>query len=154
MVEIIKNKSPFFPGQPVPVELFVGRSSQINRIITRGVGQVAAGKPVAMFIQGEYGIGKSSIAGFVQRVAERNHNLLGIYAPLGGAETLEDMSACILEATVRSGAFNPKLSDNIRTLMSKYIGQQSIFGCNYSGRVVGGLLVYGLVVIDWRDNFI
>lgn len=25
---------------------------------------------------------------------------------------------------------------------------------NYSGRVVGGLLVYGLVVIDWRDNFI
>lgn len=65
MAEMTKGKSPFYPGQPVPVELFAGRTMQIERVMSRGVGQVSAGKPVAMFIQGEYGIGKSSIAGFV-----------------------------------------------------------------------------------------
>ncbi|HLG17619.1 MAG TPA: hypothetical protein VJH03_24460 [Blastocatellia bacterium] len=54
--EINKGKSPFYPGQPVPVELFVGREAQLDRIMTRGVGQVAEGKPVAQYVQGEYGI--------------------------------------------------------------------------------------------------
>jgi hypothetical protein len=35
-----KGQSPFYPGQPVPVELFVGRHAQLDRIIHRGVGQV------------------------------------------------------------------------------------------------------------------
>ncbi len=71
----MKGKSPFYPGQPVPVELFVGRSDQIKRIMIRGVKQVASGKPVAMYIQGEYGIGKSSIGGFTQWLAEKNDGL-------------------------------------------------------------------------------
>lgn len=29
-----KGKSPFYPGQPVPPELFTGRNSQIRRIRT------------------------------------------------------------------------------------------------------------------------
>jgi len=128
MAAISKGKSPFFPGQPVPVELFVGRAAQIERIKTRGVGQVAAGKPIAMFIQGEYGIGKSSIAGFAQWVAERESGLHCIYAPLGGVETLEDVGAKILEATIRSGAFDPKRSEKIREWLAKYIGEQSLFG--------------------------
>jgi hypothetical protein len=41
-----KSQSPFYPGQPVPVELFVGREQQIDRILTRGGGQVERGKPV------------------------------------------------------------------------------------------------------------
>jgi hypothetical protein len=53
MVEINKGKSPFYPGQPVPIELFVGRTTQIERMMIRGAGQIAKGKPVAMFIQGE-----------------------------------------------------------------------------------------------------
>lgn len=66
-----KGKSPFYPGQPVPIELFVGRSAQIERVLTRGAGQVAEGKPTAVFIQGEYGIGKSSMAGCLQAMAEK-----------------------------------------------------------------------------------
>ncbi|MBI4350254.1 MAG: ATP-binding protein [Elusimicrobia bacterium] len=128
MAEIQKGKSPFYPGQPVPGELFVGRASQIERIMTRGVGQVAAGKPVAIFIQGEYGIGKSSIAGFVQWMAEREHGLLGLYAPLGGAATLDDVAAAILKATVQAGAYNPNISEKIRGFLGKYIGEQSFFG--------------------------
>ncbi len=125
---ISKGKSPFNPGQPVPLDLFVGRQTQIDHILIRGVGQVEAGKPVAMYIQGEYGIGKSSIAGFVQALAEKQNHLHGIYAPLGAAETLDDVGAAILEATLRSGAFNPSREEKIRQWLARYIGEQSLFG--------------------------
>lgn len=127
-LEISKGKSPFYPGQPVPVELFVGRRTQLERIRTRGVEQVAAGKPVAIYIQGEYGIGKSSIAGYVQWLAERQYGLHVIYAPLGSAETMDAVGAAVLEATVRSGALNPKRSEKIRDWLAKYIGEQSFWG--------------------------
>jgi AAA ATPase domain len=123
-----KGRSPFFPDQPVPVELFVGRSAQIEHIMTRGVGQVAQGKPVSVFLEGEYGIGKSSVARFTQWMAERTNGLLGIYATLERAETMDDVGAAILEATLRSGAYDPKFGEKIREGMAKYVGQQSFFG--------------------------
>ena len=123
-----KGKSPFYPGQPVPVELFAGRQEEINHIVERGIRQVRLGKPVAVFVQGEYGIGKSSIAGFLQWHAERRHGLHSIYAPLGSAETLADVGACILEATLRSGALEPTRSQKIKDWLSKYVGEQSLFG--------------------------
>ena len=123
-----KDKSPFYPDQPVPVELFAGRIAQIERILIRGVGQVAAGKPVTMFVQGEYGIGKSSIAGFVQRHAETHCGLHSIYTSLGGAKNLDDVAFSILQATLRSGAFDPKKSEKMRHWLAKYIGKQDMFG--------------------------
>lgn len=123
-----KGKSPFYPGQPVPVELFVGRAPQIKQIMTRGVGQVALGKPVAIYVQGEYGIGKSSIAGYVQSLAEIYHGLHGIYTPLGGAVNITDMAASILAATIRSGAFDPRRAEKVKNWLAKYIGNQEAFG--------------------------
>ncbi len=123
-----KGKSPFYPGQPVPVELFIGRSGQIEHILKRGAAQAAAGKPVSLFIQGEYGIGKSSIAGYVQYVAEKEYGLHSIYAALGGCETLEDVGAKVLEATVLSGGLNPSRSEQVRDWLAKYIGEQNFFG--------------------------
>ena len=128
MVSMAKGRSPFYPGQPVPGEWFVGRAEQIHHIMERGVRQVEAGKPIAMYVEGEYGIGKSSIAGFVQWLAEREHGLHSLYAPLGAAETLDDVGAAILEATLRSGAFNPRRSERVRSWLAKYIGAQSLFG--------------------------
>jgi hypothetical protein len=128
MAATTKGKSPFYPGQPVPVELFVGRAAQIDRIMTRGVGQVEAGKPISVFVQGEYGIGKSSVAGFVQSLAEREHGLHGLYVALGGAESLDDVGAKILEATVRSGAMDPSRAEVVRNWLAKYIGEQKLFG--------------------------
>lgn len=126
--DLTKGKSPFYPGQPVPVELFVGRRPQVERILRHGAAQVAAGKPVAMFVQGEYGIGKSSVAGYAQWLAEREHGLHGIYAPLGGARSLNDVSAAVLQATIRSGAFDPRRSERIREWLARYIGRQDLFG--------------------------
>jgi hypothetical protein len=94
----------------------------------RGIKQVEAGKPVTIYIQGEYGIGKSSIAGFVQWLAEREHGLHSIYTSLGGAETLDDVGAAVLEATLRSGAFDPGRAEKVRVWLAKYIGEQSLFG--------------------------
>ena len=135
-LEISKGKSPFYPGQPVPVELFVGRTTQIERIMRRGVEQVAAGKPVAIYVQGEYGIGKSSIAGYVQWRAERESRLHSIYAPLGSAETMDAVGAAVLEATVRSGTWNPKRSEKLRDWLAKYIGEQSLLGFTIHGEAL------------------
>jgi len=126
-----KGRSPFSPAQPVPVELFEGRSQQIDRIMTQAVGQVVEGKPVAVFLEGEYGIGKTSIARFTQWGAEREKGLLGIYATLDRAENIGEVGevgAAVLEATLQSGAYNPKLGEKIRNGMAKFIGQQSLFG--------------------------
>jgi hypothetical protein len=123
-----KGRSPFFPDQPVPVELFVGRAAQIDHIMSRAVAQVAQGKPVSVFLEGEYGIGKTSVARFTQWLAERNNGLLGIYATLERAETMDEVGAAVLEATLRSGAYNPKLGEKIREGMAKYVGEQSLFG--------------------------
>jgi hypothetical protein len=128
MARISKGKSPFYPGQPVPADSFVGRLPQVGHIMERGVGQVEAGKPVFMYLQGEYGIGKSSVAGFVQSLAERQHHLHSIYAPLGSAETLDDLGAVVLEATLRSGAFDLSRSERIRNWLAKYIGEQNLLG--------------------------
>jgi hypothetical protein len=102
-----KGKSPFHPGQPVPLDLFVGRQAQIDKILVRGAGQVRAGKPIAIFVQGEYGIGKSSIINYVQRQAAQEYGLLRVDANLGGAQDLEGLAARVLEAAVHSGASNP-----------------------------------------------
>ncbi len=131
MVEPNKGRSPFYPGQPVPVELFVGRTRQIDRILQRGVSQVAQGKPVAVFVQGEYGIGKSSIAQYAQAVAQigtEDYGLYGIYATLGGAKTIQDVAAIVLEATIQAGAYEHTKSEKVRNWLGKYIGEQSLFG--------------------------
>jgi hypothetical protein len=123
-----KGKSPFYPGQPVPPELFTGRVTQLRRIKARGVDQVAAGKPVSMFVQGESGIGKSSVANFIRATAEKESGLHGIYVTLGRASSLEDVAAAILEGVVKSGSSVPQRVEAIRGWLSKYIKQAQLFG--------------------------
>lgn len=126
----IKNMSPFSPGKPVPVELFVGRQEQIRRIMDRGVGQVTGGKPMAMFIEGDYGIGKSSIAQFAAWLAGRDKKVFGIYAPLGGAQDLKDIAYIILQHTVRAGIFDQTKWEALKNYLARYINtaQASLFG--------------------------
>ncbi len=128
MPEHQKGKSPFYPGQPVPAELFVGRARQIRHLLERGAAQVRSGKPIAAFVQGEYGIGKSSIASLVQQVAEREYGLYPIYGQLGGTSRLDEVAEAVLEATIRSGAFEPSRAERIREFLGRYIGEQGIFG--------------------------
>jgi hypothetical protein len=132
MPEANKARSPFHPGQPVPVELFVGRRPQIERIMQRGAGQAAAGKPVAVFVVGEYGIGKSSLARFVQRLAEKQHALHGIYAQLGACSRLEDVAAAIVQGVLISGAFDPRRDEKILNWLARYVGRQELLGVSFN----------------------
>ncbi|RJQ56442.1 MAG: ATP-binding protein [Nitrospiraceae bacterium] len=127
MNAITKGISPFYPGQPVPVELFVGRQKEIEKI-SRAVKQVEHGKPQALFLTGEYGIGKSSLAGFMRSYAEKENHLFGIHVFLGGATTIEDVAIKTVEAVLKTPAYEPTLMGKVRNALSKYIGKQELFG--------------------------
>jgi ABC-type dipeptide/oligopeptide/nickel transport system ATPase subunit len=127
MENINKGKSPFYPGQPVPVELFTGRMNEISRI-QRAISQVEQGKPQAIFLTGEYGIGKSSLAGFARALAEINYHLFGIHILLGNAKTIDDISAKTIQTVLQTPAFEPKVFENIRNFLARYVGKQELFG--------------------------
>ena len=82
--------SPFRPGRPAPIELFVGRSAEIARLraMVRGSAQGNLG---VGFVTGERGIGKSSLAAFVRRLVEQDDDAVGCHVYLGGAEDVPEM---------------------------------------------------------------
>ncbi|MBI5043600.1 MAG: ATP-binding protein [Nitrospirae bacterium] len=127
MNALTKGISPFYPGQPVPAELFVGRQAEIDKI-ARAVSQVELGKPQALFLTGEYGIGKSSLAGFMRFYAEKENHLFGIHVLLGGATTIEDVAVKTVEAVLKTPAYEPTLMEKARSVLSKYVGKQELFG--------------------------
>ena len=73
-----KENSPFTPGNPVPVELFVGRLEQINEIL-RYIGQVSSGKQENIFLVGDRGIGKSSLASFLRYYVNTQTDIFGVH---------------------------------------------------------------------------
>jgi len=123
-----KGQSPFYPGQPVPVELFVGREREISHILTRGVGQVERGKPVAVYVQGDYGIGKSSIARYLQFLAAEKHGLVPVNVSLSLSKTIEDLATSIVEGVLYSGAIHSSRGERLRQWLARYIGKQDLFG--------------------------
>ncbi len=127
MNALTKGISPFYPGQPVPVELFVGRQKEIDKI-ARAVRQVELGKPQAIFLTGEYGIGKSSLAGFMRFYAEKENRLFGIHILLGSATTTEDLAVKTVETVLKTSAYEPTIIEKARNILSKYIGKQELFG--------------------------
>ena len=82
--------SPFSPGQPVPIEFFVGRGKEIERL--RGMVKAGSlGNFRIGFVSGERGIGKSSVASFVRHLAERENGVVGCHVFLGGVQDLKEM---------------------------------------------------------------
>lgn len=130
MEAIKERKSPFYPDQPVPHSMFVGRGKEVDRIIERGMYQVKAGKSVAFFLRGEYGIGKTSLAYYLMFLAERDVRLLPIYVTLSGCKALTDVAEAILQGALISDAYDKSVLENIKDLFGKYVGTQSFFGGN------------------------
>jgi len=83
------QKSPFTPGSPVPVELFVGRKPQVEEIIEM-VTQSVFGTQTNIFLVGERGVGKTSMASFAQSLTSER-NILAIHVFLGGVDNLQEM---------------------------------------------------------------
>jgi len=82
--------SPFRPGRPAPIDLFVGRSSEVERLHGL-VRRSARGTLGVGFITGERGIGKSSLAALVRHRAEHDSNAVGCHVYLGGVDDVPEM---------------------------------------------------------------
>jgi len=125
MPENIKE-SPFTPGKPVPVEYFVARFDEIKRL-ERAIRQTRSGRNENIFITGERGIGKSSLAGFIQHLAEKEYNFIGAHCFLGGVRDLESMVKAIFQRLFQE--INDKtIFDNLKSIFGNYIKGITLFG--------------------------
>ncbi|MCX6681090.1 MAG: ATP-binding protein [Methanothrix sp.] len=112
---VIKDRSPFTPGNPVPVELFVGRTTQLEEIL-KNVKQARTGKQENIFLAGERGIGKSSFAKFVCNMACKER-LLSVHVFLGQVTSLDEMVRRIFEELIKvsnTQSWYEKISDYFR----------------------------------------
>ena len=121
-----KSNSPFTPGNPVPIELFVGRQDQIKKVL-QYIGQITYGKPENAFLTGDRGIGKSSLASFLKHFVTNQKNILGIHIFLGGVNTLEEMVRKIFDEILKETK-NQTWFNNINTLFGKFIKEIGLFG--------------------------
>lgn len=117
--------SPFTPGNPVPIELFVGRLGKIEEIV-RYVGQSSVGKQENVFLLGDRGIGKSSMASFLRYLVTTQNNMLAIHVLLGGVSTLEEMVRHILDQLLKE-AKTQKWYENVAQLFGNHIRQVGLF---------------------------
>jgi AAA+ ATPase superfamily predicted ATPase len=126
MLEVKNKESPFTPGKPVPIEYFVARLNEIQRL-ERAIRQTATGRNENVFITGERGIGKSSLAAFIRYFAEREYNFIGIHCYLGGIRDLEGMIRIICQRLLQETT-DKTILDKLQKIFSKYIRQLTLFG--------------------------
>jgi len=125
-MNLVKRNSPFWPGQAVSPEFFVGRHEQL-KLIRRALMQASHQKPQYAFITGEHGIGKSSLARLAIGIAEKEYNFVGAHALVGGAETLGEFCRLLYQELVRQ-ITDKTLLDKLTTLFAKVIDKIDLFG--------------------------
>jgi len=121
-----KDYSPFTPGQPVPVEFFVGRLSEIEHLKQNSAIAIE-GKLQVAFLAGERGIGKSSLASFVRYITEREQDVLGIHTFLGGVSSLEEMARRVFDRLLKE-SIGKSWENKVKGLFGNHIKQVGLFG--------------------------
>lgn len=118
--------SPFRPGQPAPVEFFVGRSSEVERL--RGMVKASAmGNFRIGFVSGERGIGKSSLASFVRHLSERESAFAGCHVFLGGVGDLKEMLRRTFDRLLKESMDEP-WHGQIRKFFGDRVRKVGLFG--------------------------
>jgi hypothetical protein len=120
------KESPFTPGRPVQVEYFVARHKEIERL-ERAIIQTTSGRNENIFITGERGIGKSSLAGFARYLAEKEHGFVGAHCFLGGAKSLEEMTKIVFQRFL-DGCSEKSVFDKLKEILRRYIKEVTLFG--------------------------
>jgi len=128
MAEINTNvkESPFTPGRPVQPEYFVARIDEIQRL-DRAIKQTITGRNENVFITGQRGIGKSSLAGFIRYIAEKQYSLIGSHCFLGSARTLEDAMGAVFQKLLQD-CTDRSLFDKLKQLFGNYVKAVTFFG--------------------------
>ena len=122
--------SPFTPGNPAPVELFVGRVEQIEEIL-RYVGQTNSGRQENVFLAGERGIGKSSLAAFLHHLVSKE-DFLAIHVFSGGVTILDELVRRIFEQILKEADMQKTLHDKLSGFFKRYVKQVDLFGISVS----------------------
>lgn len=104
---MIGESSPFTPGVPVPVEFFVGRAGEIEKVRSAWREASHLKVPKTVFVSGERGIGKSSLASFVRVLADREHAQLSAHVYLGGIRDVPEMARKVWEQIVKDSIDKP-----------------------------------------------
>lgn len=125
-----KEVSPFTPGNPVPVEFFVGRRDKIEEIL-HYIKQTTSGKQENVFLSGERSIGKSSLAAFIRHFAIAKENFIGVHIFLGGVSTLEELVRRIFDQLLKETR-GQTLFNNIIELFGEHIKEIGLFGISVS----------------------
>jgi energy-coupling factor transporter ATP-binding protein EcfA2 len=126
MADINVKESPFTPGRPVPVEYFVARRNEIERL-ERAIRQASSGRNENIFITGERGIGKSSLAWFMRYLAEKEYGFVGAHCLLGGARTLEEVMKAVFQRFLE-GCVDKSIFDKLKGIFNEYIKGVTLFG--------------------------
>lgn len=122
----MKEYSPFTPGNPVPREFFVGREKQINEIL-KYANQSTNGRLESVFLSGDRGIGKSSLASVLRYFLQKEKNFLGLHIFLGGVSSLDEMVRRIFES-IYNEANKKKWFDKISGYFGGNIEKVGLFG--------------------------
>ena len=125
----MKEGSPFTPGTPVPTEFFVGRTNKKEEI-RKFIDRTISGRQENIFLSGERGIGKSSLASFLYQAAKKD--LLTVYVSLGGVTVLEEAARRVFECILKEVNTQERISDRISGFFTKYVKQTDLFGISLS----------------------
>jgi Holliday junction resolvasome RuvABC ATP-dependent DNA helicase subunit len=122
----MKEYSPFTPGNPVPKEFFVGREKQIDEIL-KYANQAASGKMENVFLSGERGIGKSSLASLLCYYLQEEKNFLSVHVFLGGVDSLNELARRIFE-NIYKVSNTKRWFGKISGYFGSYVEKVGIFG--------------------------
>ncbi len=118
--------SPFTPGKPAPIELFVGRTLLVGDV-RKVVRQVRSGRQENVTLIGERGIGKTSLASYARHIARDESDFVGVHIHLGGVRDLDDLVRCILERVLETGHSQP-YGARLFDLLRETVGGVSVAG--------------------------
>ncbi len=123
---MLPDYSPFTPGSPVPIELFVGRENELRRLSDH-LNAASKGIPRIAFLSGERGIGKSSIAAYIKHFAERRHSMAAVQVLLGGADTVSQLVQRVFTSVLEE-CVSKKWSEKVKSLFGKSVHSLDFFG--------------------------
>jgi len=115
-----------YPGKPVPLELFVGRENKLKELV-HYIKQSSSGKQENVFLIGNRGIGKSSLANFLRSMAEKEANMAGIHVFLGGVKTTEELVSHVFEEILNESR-DKNWFKKIKGLFGDHVRSVGLFG--------------------------
>ena len=129
------ESSPFRPGQPIPIEFFVGRRKEVEHLHGMVKASVRGSFKIG-FVSGERGIGKSSLAHFVRVLAEHESKTAGCHVFLGGVHELEEMLRRTFDRLLKDSMDKP-WHESIKNFFGNRVRKVGLFGVTLELNLAG-----------------